>query len=360
MNQLSGPLSAMPLTAAPTPPVLGGREAAARPSTIDHMRVVSLLPSATEALCLVGGQSLLVGRSHECDFPRSILDRPVLTEQATDFDEAGGSAAIDAIVTGSAHAGQSLYRLNAASLASLHPDLILTQDLCSVCSIDLESVRAVARTLDPRPRVLSLNPHTFEDVLDDLVRIGRAIGKEEEAERALPLLRNRFFSASDHVNAYTQPVRTLFMEWTDPVFVGGHWVPQLIERAGGRPVLNETVSMEGAGAGAGGQMAHRTAGPSRRVEIEEVVASAPEAVVVCPCGVDLDTAWGEVGGLMEHAWFRALPAVGSGRVAVVDGNQMFARPGPRLVEAYEWLVGWLNGVPGLIPEGFPWRAWEAP
>jgi ABC-type Fe3+-hydroxamate transport system substrate-binding protein len=321
------------------------------------MRVVSLLPSASEALCLLGGESLLVGRSHECDFPRSILDRPILTEQATDFEEAGGSGAIDAIVTDSAHAGQSLYRLNADLLASLQPDLILTQDLCSVCSIDLESVRAVARAIEPEPRVLSLNPQTFEDVLDDLVRIGRAVGMEEESERALLLLRNRFFSASDHVNAYTQPVRTLFMEWIDPVFVGGHWVPQLIERAGGLPVLNETEPMEGAGAGAGGQMAHRVSGPSRRVSIEEVVEAAPEAVVICPCGLDLETTKREAASLDELGWFRELPAVHAGRVAIVDGNQMFARPGPRLVDAYEWLVGWLNGVPSLIPSGFPWSEW---
>lgn len=325
------------------------------------MRVVSLVPSATEALCLLGGEQLLVGRSHECDFPTTITDRPILTSQTTDFAAAGGSGAsiaIDRQVSDAAHAGQSLYRLNAELLRSLQPDLILTQDLCGVCSIDLGSVREVVKTLRPEPRILSLNPHTFEDVLDDLLRIGRAIDRPAAAEHAVIGLQSRFFTAAEFVNAFTRPVPTLFVEWLEPIFVGGHWVPQLIERAGGAALLNPTGPLPGAGAGAGRQMAHRVAGPSRRISHADAESAAPEAIVVCPCGLSLGQAEAELAQVSQRPWFARSVAAASGRVAMVDGTQMFSRPGPRLVDAYEWLVGWLNDIPDLISPDFPWSPWR--
>lgn len=323
------------------------------------MRVVSLLPSATESLCLIGGERLLVGRSHECDHPPSITDRPALTSQRTEFTT---SAEVDRAVSDSLERGQSLYHLDADRLRDLAPDVILTQDLCEVCSIDLATVRRVAADMNPAPRVLSLNPQSFEDVLDDLARIGVAVGLEREAREALVALRNRFFSAADFVNPYEEARPVVFLEWIDPLFAGGHWTPQLIERAGGAHPLNPTAPMENAGMGAGGQWAHRLAGKSRRVEPADVVASAPEFLIVCPCGLDLDTTERELRAIAGADWFRALPAVRAGRVALVDGNQMFNRPGPRLVEAYEWLVWWLGGkrcdTLGARTEDFPWRAWS--
>ncbi|MEM1423164.1 MAG: ABC transporter substrate-binding protein [Planctomycetota bacterium] len=315
------------------------------------MRIVSLIPSATEIVVKLAGAEPLVGRSHECDHPPEAAHAAVLTTpRTTSLDP----AQIHEQVSSSASAGHSLYQLHADRLRRLAPDLIITQDLCDVCSIDLDTVRAVARELDPQPEIVALDPGSLEGVYDDILTIGRAIEREEEAHRLIVELRQRFHDAADHANPYTEPVRTLFLEWTDPPFVGGHWTPQLIERAGGAHTLNPTEPLPGAGAGAGAHAAHRTAGKSFRVAPEDIVASAPDAIIVAPCGVPLDRVHEETDALMRTDWFPDLPGVRSGRVALVDGNQMFNRPGPRLVDAFRWLVGWLNGIPHLIPEGFPW------
>jgi ABC-type Fe3+-hydroxamate transport system substrate-binding protein len=323
------------------------------------VRVVSLVPSATEILCSIGGRSLLVGRSHECDFPQGLEALPVLTASRTHADWTAGDAArsIDAQVRGATASGEPLYTLDADLLADLRPDLILTQDVCSVCSIDQAAVRRVAEGLTPRPTVLSLDPTTVEAVMDDMLRVGRAVGRERDAMHAVVALRERADRALEHVNPYVDGPIVGFMEWTDPIFVAGHWSVQLIERAGGRHPLNETVAKPGSGAAVGPQQAERVAGHSVAVTPEIFAAVRPEVLVIAPCGLTLEQAWAETGKLAEQAWFRDLPAVRAGRVAVVDGNQMFNRPGPRLFDALEFLVGWLNGREDLIPDGFPWRAW---
>lgn len=318
------------------------------------MRIVSLLPSATESLCLIGGERDLVGRSHECDAPASVADRPVLT--APRIDPSWTPDRIDREVATSLAEGRSLYRLDEDRLHDLRPDLILTQDLCDVCSIDLHTVRRVAANISSRPKVVSLNPHTFEDVLDDVITIGRETQRQPQAREAVVALRERFFRAADHVNGFAARPSVVFLEWTDPPFVAGHWTPQLVERAGADHPLNPTTAMEGAGAGAGGQMAHRVAGKSIRVPPEVIARLDPDAIIVAPCGVALSEFDRHLQPLERADWWRGLRAVRNGRVALVDGNQMFSRPGPRLVDAYEFLVGWLNERPDLIPAGFPWRA----
>lgn len=317
------------------------------------MRIASLLPSATEIVALLGAGDLLVARSHECDQPPSVRRLPSLTSPLTRYTT---SADVDRGVSASLSTGASLYRLDVDTLHALAPDLIITQDLCRVCSVDLGTVRAAAASMSRPPAVLSLNPHSFEDVLDDIARVAEALGPPypQRAARAIVALRERFFRAADHVNAFADPVPTLFMEWTDPPYIAGHWTAQLIERAGGEHTLNPTSPMPGAGAGAGGQMAHRTAPPSRRVTPDQIVASAPRAVIICPCGLSLGRVRHELSELARHDWWRQLPAVTSRRVALVDGNLMFNRPSPSLVTAYEWLVAWLNHVPELIPDAFPW------
>lgn len=248
--------------------------------------------------------------------------------------------------------------LDEARLEALRPDVILTQDLCEVCSIDLRSVERVAATMTPRPHVVSLNPHTFEGVLDDVLTVGEAVGLAANAQRIVVALRERFYRAADHVNPFADGPSVGFLEWTDPLFVAGHWTVQLIERAGGRHPLNPTVPQPRAGAAAGPQMAQRVAGKSIRVTSEALVESQPEYIVICPCGFTLDKTRAAAESLAREAWYRDLPAVRYGRVALVDGNQMFNRPGPRLVDAFEWLVGWLNDRPELMPRGFPWEAWR--
>ncbi|MCA9284762.1 MAG: ABC transporter substrate-binding protein [Phycisphaerales bacterium] len=301
------------------------------------MRVVSLLPSATEILCAVGASDLLVGRSHECDFPDAVRSTPVLTGQRTTaVSEGGDSRSIDAEVRASLADGASLYTLDEPLLRRLRPDLILTQNLCEVCSIDLRTVERIAASMDPPPCVLSLDPKSLEDVFDDLLRVGEAVGRPSEAERRLVALREEYWSAVDYTAPYTDGPEVALLEWMDPLFVGGHWTPQLIRAAGGRHSLNETGSK------------------SRQVSPDELVASQPERIVVCPCGLDLAAIRAELPRLAEQRWWGALPAVADGAVALVDGSQMFNRPGPRLVDAFRWLVAWINGRPEVEPPGFPW------
>jgi iron complex transport system substrate-binding protein len=325
------------------------------------MRVVSLLPSATETLFLIGGGDLLVGRSHECDFPAEgrgggLAAVPVLTGQR--IPQGSDPGAIDASVRAQLAGGDSLYTLDAAMLTGLRPDVILTQDLCEVCSIDLKTVRAVGAGMTPPPRIVSLNPHGLEDVFDDILRVGEAVGLRDRAGDAVVGLRERMWRAADCVNPYVDGPSVAFLEWTDPLFIGGHWTPQLIERAGGRHPLNPTTPDADAGDAAGPQAWARKAGKSIRIPEEILVASMPDSVIVCPCGVALDNAREMARTLAQKPWWRDLPAVRAGRVAIVDGNQMFNRPGPRLVDAFEWLVGWINDRPEIIPRDFPWEPWS--
>ncbi len=317
------------------------------------MRIVSLLPSATEIVARLGAADRLVGRSHECDFPAGLDRIPTLTAQRT---SAESPAAIDAQVRSSLEAGVPLYALDTDALAELRPDVILTQDLCDVCSIDLNTVRAAARQIADRtgsdPEIVSLNPETVEDVIDDVLRVGRAIGREREAFDAVVDLRGRFHTAQEYVNPYEEGPVVGFMEWTDPIFIAGHWTVQLIERAGGRHPLNETVARPGTGLAVGPQQAERVAGKSIRVPAEAFAATRPEVLVIAPCGLDLAQTRRAVDELRGQSWFESLPAVQNGRVALVDGNQHFNRPGPRLAEAFEFLVGFIQRRPGLIPDGF--------
>jgi ABC-type Fe3+-hydroxamate transport system substrate-binding protein len=331
------------------------------------MRVVSLLPSATEIiLALTGpdavrgeGPVRLVGRSHECDWPPDVgLNRiPALTAARTHFTT---SAAVDQAVRTALAAGESLYTLDTALLASVRPDVIITQDLCEVCSIDLETVRQAAASISPVPKVVSLNPQTFDDVLDDIMSVGEAVGMPKRSIEVVAGLRERASRAQEYVNPYTEPPSVAFLEWTDPLFVGGHWTPQLIERAGGAHPLNPSRPADGSGAAAGmiGQTMRR-AGKSIRVSPEQLTESRPEWLLVCPCGLTLDQAWRETELLSRHTWWGDLPAVRRGQVAVVDGSQMFNRPGPRLVDGLEFLAGLIGERPGLIPANFPWRPWRA-
>ncbi len=324
------------------------------------MRVVSLVPAATEALCAIGGREMLVGRSAECDEPAGIEAVPIIVTPAV---AATDPAAIDRAVQTALQDRGTLYTLDADLLRSLRPDVILTQDLCQVCSIDLQSVRAVAASLEPPPRVLSFDPHSIEDVLDDLLRLGAAINLERNAERLVSSLRERMFRAMDCVTPFVDGPSVAVLEWTDPLFVAGHWTPQLVERAGGRHPLNPTVPSPDAGAALGPQQASRRAGKSIRITPEALVASRPDFLVICPCGRGLSEAATDAASLAAQPWWPDLPAVqhslqhpGEPRIAIVDGRRMFARPSPRLIDALEWLTGWLNNRPELIPAAFPWEA----
>ena len=299
------------------------------------MRVVSLLPSATELLCFIGGEHLLVGRSHECDYPVSIAHLPVLTGQIT---MGGTSAEIDSQVRealGSGSGGAYLYRLDERLLQQLRPDVILTQDLCEVCSIDLRTVQRTAAEMSPAPRIVSLNPKSLEDVFDDLLVVGTAVEMPERARAAVVALRERYWSARDFVNLYVEGPEVAFLEWMDPLFIGGHWTPQLIITAGARHSLNAPGKK------------------SRKISPEELVEAMPQRLIICPCGFGLRAIRSELHALTGQRWWKTLPAVLDEQVMLVDGNQMFNRPGPRLVDAFCWLVSWINDRTELMPLDFP-------
>jgi len=325
------------------------------------MRIVSLIPSGTEIVALLGAVDALVGRSHECDYPPGITIRPALTTQNTHYDPESGTdaKAIDTQVANAIDSGQSLYTLDEDALADLRPDLIITQDLCSVCSIDVDSVQRAADRLPTKPVVLSLNPHSIEDILDDIYRVGEVIGMGNQAMHEVVKLRQRMDRAEEHINPYDDGPVCGFMEWTDPIYIAGHWNVQLIERAGARHPLNEAVAKPGSGAAVGPQQAERVAAHSIAVPTKIFVAAQPKHLVIAPCGLTLDQARIETERLYNNTeWFRQLPAVQNNRVAIVDGNQMFNRPGPRVVDALEFMVGWLNDRPQLIPTNFPWLSWS--
>ena len=232
------------------------------PPPTKQLRVVSVLPSATEMLCFIGGGHLLVGRSHEDNYPVSITHLPVVTGQLTSFTTA---VDVDKQVSSALSTGQSLYTIDEQLLTTLKPDVILTQDICAVCAIDLQTVQRLAARMSPQPRVVSLNPLSLGDVLDNLLQVGEAVGMEREAQAARAGLEARLrradelvatsqaaaaaaaaaaakpaSAAAEGVVAAGEAARpcVAFIEWPDPLYVGGHWTPQLIERAGGAHPLN--------------------------------------------------------------------------------------------------------------------------
>ncbi|KAF9574923.1 hypothetical protein EC968_004924 [Mortierella alpina] len=302
-------------------------------------RIISLLPSAAEIICLVGGQPEMVARSHEDDFPATIQHLPILTEAKTKFTT---SADVDRQVSEALSQGTSLYELDVEQLQALKPSVIVTQDLCNVCSIDLVSVQRVASKMDPRPEIVTLNPTSLAEVMESITTVGNAIGHAEGAAKIRAQLEARIQKCKDvaaEVKANQpdyKPKKVMFFEWTDPIYPAGHWTPEMIEMAGGVHPIN--------GPGT----------PSARVSIEAVAAIEPDVIIICPCGLDMAATRKEYNLMMEKEWFRDL-ANKATTVALVDGNQMFNRSGPRLVECTEWLVMLLHDRPDFEPIGFPWE-----
>jgi iron complex transport system substrate-binding protein len=288
---------------------------------LDSPRIVSLLPSATEIVCALGAEQSLVGISHECDFPETIRDRPVLTRAR--IMAHGSSRAIDAAVRAVLHDALSIYVVDEERLGALAPDVVVTQDLCEVCAVSLDDVRAAVARLAHREkvRIVSLRPTQVEHVLGDIERVGEAIGRAKEAVLVRQSLGERLRSIADRAADVNDRPRVVSLEWIDPLMVGGTWMPELIELAGGTP----------AGALAG--QAAPTIDPNALRELE------PDVVVVKPCGFSLDRTL-EEREVIERS---VIGVVGRRtRVYVTDGNAFFNRPGPRLVESAEIMAACLH------------------
>jgi iron complex transport system substrate-binding protein len=296
------------------------------------MRVVSLLPSATEIVFAIGAEASLVGVTHECDFPPAGAHIPSLTR--SHIPAGMSSAQIDAAVSASLNSLGSLYELDFERLEALKPDLILTQRLCHVCAVSFDRVQDAVSKLPWGPQVLHLEPHSLADVLGTIQTVGDALGRGDAAQKVVASLRARIEAVRERSAGATGRPRVLCLEWVDPPYCAGHWVPELIEIAGGRCDLGNL---------------HR---PSARLEWSRVVESAPEVIVLTCCGFTLErcAADGEV--LARFPGALDLPAVCEGRVYATDGSAYFSRPGPRLVESLEILAHIVHPqlfpAPGLV------------
>jgi iron complex transport system substrate-binding protein len=286
------------------------------------LRIVSLVPSATETLFALGLGEQVTAVTHECDFPAEALNLPKVTR-----DVIGPGLApdeIDRAVRELTEQGRSIYELDEPGLRALRPDLIVTQALCSVCAVSVDDVRAIAERMDPVPAIVSLDPHTLGEVLGDVRTLAQATGSKDAGVDLVQDAAARI----DRVRVAVKDAprrRVAMLEWLDPVFVGGHWVPQLIEYAGGVDLL-----------GLSGE-------PSETRSWEQVAASKPEVVIVAPCGYGVER------GLSEaRAYADRLQALGAERIVIADASAWFSRPGPRLVEGLEWLGHALH--PALVPE----------
>lgn len=294
------------------------------------MRVASLLPGATEIAALAGAGDSLVGVTHECDYPPGVERLPRLTASRID-SEGMTSADIDAAVArlGSTATDEgSIYELRTELLEELAPDLIITQGLCDVCAVSIDVVGRAAASLDPEPRIISLNPSSISEVLEDTLSVGAELGCEETAREEVESLRRRLERVQETVSGLPCP-RVGCLEWLDPPFSAGHWVPEMVRLAGGEDALA------------------RPGEASERIGWDRMVEAAPEVVVLMPCGFDAHRALAESGHLCEVRGWSRMPAARDDRVWAVDANSYFSRPAPRLVDGVETLARILH------PDAFP-------
>lgn len=291
------------------------------------MRICSLLPSATEIVFALGQGGSLVGVTHECDYPAGTAGIPKVTR--SNIPDGIPSGEIDAAMSKALINSGTLYELNIPLLEQLQPDLVLTQRLCDVCAVSYDRVQEAARNLPSQPQVLTLEPHSLDDILENIVTVGTAIGAEATAREVRDGLRRRIEAVRQKTANLSQHPRVFCMEWVDPPFCGGHWMKELVEITGGRDDL---------------AVLHR---PSRRVDWERVREFAPEVIVLTCCGFSLSRCAleGEILANMDGA--DGLPAMKAGRVYATDGSAHFSRPGPRIVESLEILAHLIH--PGLFP-----------
>ncbi|WP_254536897.1 ABC transporter substrate-binding protein [Halomarina litorea] len=282
------------------------------------MRVVSLLPSATELVYALGVEPVAV--SHECDYPPEAAEKPAVN--AARVDASASSAEIDRQVLAAEREGGGVYELRLDVLAAADPDLVVTQGLCDVCAVDEVLVEEAVDELGLDCEILTTDPHSLADVLDDVRRIGAATGREDCADQLIADLRGRVEAVRETAARADERPRTLVLDWLDPVMTAGHWVPEMIEWAGGECVLPADAST-----------------PREWETVREV---DPEVLVAAPCGFDLDQTAENLADLTDREGFADLTAVREGRAYAMDGHQYVNRPGVRLVDSLEYLAALLH------------------
>jgi iron complex transport system substrate-binding protein len=295
------------------------------------MRICSLLPSATEILYAIGLGDSVVGVSHECDFPEEAAKKPHLIQPRLKLDAT--PAEMDRQVSELIARGESIYLVDAELLKSLSPDLIVTQDLCHVCTASPDDLGAALARFSNPPRVLSLTPHTLADVWEDIRRVGEATHRAREAQSLAIALEQRISAIEARAARAELRPRVLCLEWLDPYYVGGHWVPEMVAKAGGEDVLGLAGT------------------PSFRVSVEQIAKSRADLIVVMPCGYTKQRVAAECHVEDFPAGWRDLPAMRERRIFAVDANSYFSRPGPRLADGVALLAQLLH--PDLFPGAAP-------
>jgi iron complex transport system substrate-binding protein len=303
---------------------------------VQPKRVVSLIASATEIICALGARDLLVGRSHECDFPPEVARLPSLTEPK--FPVSGTSYHIDARVKAILQKGLSVYRVDAEKLQALRADIIVTQDHCEVCAVSLKDVEAALGAWSGRRvEIVSLKPDSLADIWEDITKVARALGGERQGERLVEKLKARMASIAEQSGAARTRPRSAMIEWIDPLMAGGNWMPELVEMAGGENLF-----------GATGQ-------PSPGLDWNQILAADPDVILVHPCGFDMARTLQEMPLIERRPGWGELKAVQRERIFVADGNQYFNRPGPRIVESLEILAEIFH--PEFFPSRYEGRGW---
>jgi iron complex transport system substrate-binding protein len=293
------------------------------------MKLVSLLPSATEIVFALGLGDSLVGVTDECDFPPEAVTKPVVSRSALPQGRPLSAREIDQAVRGKLEAKQPLYVLDTDLLRREQPDVVLTQDLCRVCAVPSGQVQQALHTIGlPDAKVVSLDPNTLDEVIAQIDVVGKQLERAEEAARLTESLRIRVAKVKE-VGIRLPTLNVFCLEWSDPPFAAGHWVPEMVEAAAGVNLLSEK------------------AGPSRVVTHREIRDANPEVIVFMPCGYYLEEAEEEAGWVFEHPELRETPAVRNGNVFAVDATSYFSRPGPRIVDGLE-ILAW-----ALHPDAFP-------
>ncbi|HEY9844838.1 MAG TPA: cobalamin-binding protein [Candidatus Caenarcaniphilales bacterium] len=299
------------------------------------LRVVSLIPGATEIVAALGLTNYLVGRSHECDYPPEVMSVPACTQAK--LDPSASSGQIHDEVTGILQSTLSIYQIDIAQLEALKPTHILTQAQCEVCAVSLADVeKAVAKLTQSNPQVISLQPNTLADLWNDIERVSEALGVE--ARVAVAGLQARVAQCKQQTQSLLDQPTVACIEWTEPLMVASNWIPELVNLAGGRDLLG--VSGE----------------HSPRLEWQALRAADPAVIIFMPCGFDLKRTRQEALKLTHHPEWRTLQAARTGKIYVTDGNQYFNRPGPRLVDSLEILAEILH--PQIFHFGYAGTGWE--
>lgn len=295
------------------------------------MKIVSLLPSATETICLLGLRDQLVGVSHECDYPAGVEQLPRVT--TTSVSKTQSSRQIDSEVRAQTSSSPGLYSLDVAAIHRLQPDLIVTQSLCDVCAVAESEVRELIETLPEPPRVLDLAPACLSDLYDCVRRIGVAAGCSSRADEAVANLRARVDAVRLRAERAEHHPTVVLLEWIDPPFSAGHWSPELVRIAGGRELIGHPRTR------------------SQNISWEQLIAADPELLMLACCGLDVSRTVLDVPILQSVPGWQSLNCVRSGRVYAVDGNAFFNRPGPRLVDSVEILAHTLDPKLHPLPAG---------